>query len=761
MAEATRRMIVRLEELLAAYKEGKPGKYANVVQHLSKIPADVACAITARVVIDGLARNLYYQQICYALGDALKLEYGLRSLKNKDLTEYLNFKARNIPNKKRKQRSKRHTQTRLDRSLKQNHIDDWSSRDAMRAGSFMLEVMLEVGGCIQSQMVANRALGKGKRHLIVPLPETVEWLKKAHEGIAANKPFWLPLNAPPKDWKGSKDGGYWTDELPRLDMIKGADEDTRQINSKENCPEVYAALNFVQRVPYLVNRKVYELAKDLWDGNLALPCLPQRQDDPIPEAPDVPKDSEEYRQYRKAVGQTYDRNREWGAHRILYSRTLLVAKEMALEPLWFVHQLDFRGRMYAVPSFLNPQGDDLARGLLMFRDGCTLDSSGIKWLRRHLANCWGNDKGTWQEREQWTLDNEEAILRAGQEPTASYWWTEADKAWQFIAACMEYAAWKQDPAHVCRLPIHIDGSNNGLQLFSLMLRDSIGAEATNCKPSDKPQDIYQRVADRVQKLLQESYDHPMSKAWLEFWNHKIPRSLVKRSVMVLPYGATIYTSLKYIGEAYTEHCMKQRAAPIAVDSYRYLCYINGMVWRAINEIVVGATQAMKWLHAVADLHSDAGKPICWVTPCGFYVKQEYHNSKHAWVKTSYGDRYLIFRIRDSDKTLSRKKQKSALSPNFVHSLDASVLVKTVNRLESNGVHQVACVHDSFGVLPSQVDVLSRSIREAAVEVFSTDVLREFSQCVQSSLPNPELIPEPPAKGEFDLQTLYQSEYFFA
>ena len=39
----------------------------------------------------------------------------------------------------------------------------------------------------------------------------------------------------------------------------------------------------------------------------------------------------------------------------------------------------------------------------------------------------------------------------------------------------------------------MDGSCNGLQNFSAMLRDEVGGKAVNLIPSDKPQDVYMEV----------------------------------------------------------------------------------------------------------------------------------------------------------------------------------------------------------------------------------------------------------------------------
>lgn len=48
-----------------------------------------------------------------------------------------------------------------------------------------------------------------------------------------------------------------------------------------------------------------------------------------------------------------------------------------------------------------------------------------------------------------------------------------------------------DPSsYVSHLPVHMDGSCNGLQHYAALGRDVAGGQAVNLLPSDKPQDVY-------------------------------------------------------------------------------------------------------------------------------------------------------------------------------------------------------------------------------------------------------------------------------
>ena len=91
---------------------------------------------------------------------------------------------------------------------------------------------------------------------------------------------------------------------------------------------------------------------------------------------------------------------------------------------------------------------------------------------------------------------------------------EADSPFQFLAFCFEWAGWcEQGDGFVSHLPVSADGSCNGLQHFAAMLRSSTTGKEVNLIPDDEPQDIYQKVADRVTEKL-VMMDDPLAKLWL-------------------------------------------------------------------------------------------------------------------------------------------------------------------------------------------------------------------------------------------------------
>lgn len=60
--------------------------------------------------------------------------------------------------------------------------------------------------------------------------------------------------------------------------------------------------------------------------------------------------------------------------------------------------------------------------------------------------------------------------------------------------------------YMSHLPVHMDGSCNGLQHYAALGRDEAGGKAVNLLPSDKPQDVY--------KVCMCVWEGPFQGVWL-------------------------------------------------------------------------------------------------------------------------------------------------------------------------------------------------------------------------------------------------------
>lgn len=87
----------------------------------------------------------------------------------------------------------------------------------------------------------------------------------------------------------------------------------------------------------------------------------------------------------------------------------------------------------------------------------------------------------------------------------------------------------EDPTAFCSdLPVHQDGTCNGLQHYAALGGDARGAQQVNLSVTDKPSDVYTYVAEMVQEAMKE--DIAKGNKWAIILDGKIARKVVKQTV---------------------------------------------------------------------------------------------------------------------------------------------------------------------------------------------------------------------------------------
>jgi DNA-directed RNA polymerase len=192
----------------------------------------------------------------------------------------------------------------------------------------------------------------------------------------------------------------------------------------------------------------------------------------------------------------------------------MVANAFRDDTFYLPHNMDFRGRAYTVAPHLSHIGSDLSRALLTFAESRPLGERGLFWLKVHVANLTGVDKVSFDDRVAFTEQNLHHVHDTATNPfgpplngASVKWWRGTDNPWQTLAVCMELhdALESGDPINFeSSLPVHQDGTCNGLQHYAALGSDVEGATAVNlCSVpgSDRPSDVYMRVVDRVNEMV--------------------------------------------------------------------------------------------------------------------------------------------------------------------------------------------------------------------------------------------------------------------
>ena len=358
---------------------------------------------------------------------------------------------------------------------------------------------------------------------------------------------------------------------------------------------VFDGLNTLGRIPWKINKEIFSVAEKCWDDGVVLGDIPSRDDFAVPPVPIAPeqghidftdKESEaykeavaEYKAFRQAAirhRRIVQRNMDLRSLRCSALLKLNQAKKFHdFEKIYFPYNLDFRGRAYPVPPHLSNVGSDLCRGMLTFSEKKPLGPRGLYWLQVHLANLAGADKMSFDDRAAFTERNMDNVRDAVNDPFGeNRWWMKLDEPFQGLATCREIvnAIDSGDPeSYECSLPVHMDGSCNGLQHYAALGRDRVGGKAVNLCASEKPQDVYsgvmeeviRRVAEEAQTELEfdTSNIDALSKAQKDSLKRNrssklvdglIDRGVVKRTVMTSVYGVTYIGARKQIQEKIEE-----------------------------------------------------------------------------------------------------------------------------------------------------------------------------------------------------------------
>lgn len=773
-----------------------------------RISCESAAVIILKVILSKLVKpeGIPITPMASAIGRTLEDEIRFGRIRDKEKEHFKKAIAENLNKRAGASYKKAYMQAVEASMLEQGQLEDawgtWSPTEAVHVGVKMLEIVIQ-----STQLVELKRYGAGNAAADVEMVHLSDfWVKKmAQRGfsLAGIAPVYQPCVVPPKPWTGVVGGGYWAKGRRPLPLIRLGSKSAVARYEDVYMPEVYDAVNIIQNTPWKVNKKVLDVVNMVEKlNNTPIDDIPQME--PLKPEDYAGETEEELKAWKKAAAGIYRREKARQSRRLSLSFIVNQANKFSqFKAIWFPYNMDWRGRVYAVPMF-NPQGNDMQKGLLTLAVGKPIGADGFKWLKVHGANCAGIDKVTFEERIKWVEDNHENIMAAAKAPMDSIeWWGKLDSPFCFLAFCFEYAGvMHHGLSYSCSLPIAFDGSCSGIQHFSAMLRDHIGGHAVNLTPSGKVQDIYRIVSDRIEEELKvllvngtdnEVVTHEdkktgeinerlklgtreLARQWLTYG---MSRKVTKRSVMTLAYGSKEYGFADQVYEDIVMPAIDSGSGAMFTEPSQASRFMAKMIWEAVSVTVVAAVDAMKWLQGAAKLLAAEVKdkktgeilkpclPVHWVTPDGFPVWQEYRKKDTTRLNLMFLGSFNLQPTvnKGMKKELDKHKQESGISPNFVHSQDGSHLRKTVVHTHRKyGVMSFAVIHDSFGTIPADAEYLFRGVRETMVETYrDNDVLLDFYEQFEYQLHESQRdkLPELPKKGKLSIEDILSSDFAFA
>jgi DNA-directed RNA polymerase len=775
MKRAIAPMIIKIEEFIKEAETGGAGRRHSALKFIKMLPSDVVAFIAARTLVDQLSGEITLASAAGQIARALEREVMHNTFHSEEagLWSKLSRQIAKEPDS-RKRAIVKHTY--------QKFVGEWvtwSEVNRLHVGTKLVEVFIEATGFMEVTLMVPKNNPKLSKNILKPTAAIMEWISRSNANAYSLFPVTLPMVVKPLPWTTPYDGGYLSLKGSQFGLVKTRNKAylTELCGMGEQMAQVYESINAIQDVPWQVNSRVLEVISSMWEQQTALAGLPERTELPLPifKHNGVHKDDwtdqqrEDFAAFKQTARKTHEYNGKLRSRSIQAAQIIAIAQKFnAFDEIFFPQKMDFRGRVYSVPMFLNPQGNDISKGLLHFSKGKPLGTgTGVGWLAIQGANSWGEDKVTLEDRIEWVHANEERIKQVAKDPLSDFWWTEADSPLCFLAFCFEWGGYcEQGTDFVSHLPIALDGSCSGIQHFSAALRDEVGGAAVNLTKGEKPSDVYQEVADKVVTKLRHNLttcgEDAIAQRLLEFG---ITRSATKRSTMTLPYGSTRYScksfTFDWIAEQSEKMTRQNLENPLEGVEMEAANYLGDLIWDSIGEVVIAARDAMDWLRKTAIEVTKDGLPLYWTTPDGLPVMQDYQDMKARRVKTRLGDCLIYTTLQEEQDKLDSRRQANGVAPNWVHSMDATHLRMTVIYARDNGLTDFALIHDSFGCHACDTDMLSSCLREAMIDVYQDDVLAKFSNEVTQYVDDLSNLPDMPKRGTLDLNSIRESDYIFA
>ena len=733
------------------------------------------CMIATRKKVDN-------RSVASGIGTAVHSELVLSQIAD-DFPELYFTLSRDLARRQSKNERHRTKTMRLQAEKHGYVLVDWPVGAREQVGSYLLGLMATAGMVdLGEAPIENGRISYRPVEMSASLMERINQIKSY---VAITAPTYGPCVEPPKDWVTPSDGGFHTKELRRSHPVMvSCRASARHLYRDAQMPVVLAAVNALQRTQWRVNTRILDTLHQLSAAGVHTDEIVSVHDKPKPPppgwlTPGMTKDqmtkeqTDHFHAWKRLMSDWYTEKKLSGTRFARFYAATRAADMFRDEPaLHFVYFADSRGRLYPMTYGVNPQGSDLQKSLLEFGVGKVLDTEGaIRWFHIQGANKYGFDKATLPERFMFAHERKEEWLLYSQDPVNNTGWLQADSPLQFLAWCFEYASWCEAPdTFQSRVAISMDGSCNGLQNLSAMLRDEVGGQATNLTNNEVMEDIYRRVAEAAAVRLSSTLPtlsnvsatscgspRELAERWLQ---HGISRSVVKRSVMTTPYGVTHRSATDYVIEDYLK---KVSGHPFSPSEYRQAATVlMSAVWPAIGDVVVKGRQAMDWLKKSARLivkdfknqDEDSEPLIWWTSPSGFPASQCYFEAEVHRINTRLIGTEKI-RVLSETEDPDVDKHASGLAPNFVHSMDAAHLHLVAAAAGSRLIDHLAMIHDDYGTHAADAEKLYHLIREMFVWMYEKhDPVTAFHKQYP-------VTSEPPEKGTLNIREVLASKFFFS
>lgn len=627
------------------------------------------------------------------------------------------------------------------------------------------------------EMSIENSLSENKTKISVIGPtlkiKNIFYLKKAF--VLPNK---IPMIIKPKEYKREvinnkkreELGGYLLNGEYYSNEIIIPNWRSRELSRIEDKNIIYKTINNMSSVGYKINKNVLDFIR-LNDKRLGLTMLNLTHPLEIKS-----KENSKLYKWEKIELERFLSKRS------VQENIIGLADVYENIPIFYIPvRMDYRGRIYCEVDYLNYQGTDLAKSLLLFSKGEKIlksNDSAIEYLKILGANCFGNslDKKSFIDRIKWVDENLYNIRNFENGELIS----KAESKFMFISFCFEFNRWldclnDSNSTHfITYLPVQLDASCNGYQHISMLVQDiDLGKHLnlTKSKRDDIPNDFYSFISSYLDEyynyVLNEGVFKETSKEnILRLKDLNITRSILKRAIMTIPYNASSIQLIKYLQENFIidEYETKLRNAnintyddndlfsvdiegtdmdndynkdkpnkikrqiwykhredsSIKLEQNDFIVLYKGLVY-ILERVFPSLNLISKYFKDIAFICSKLGINIPWYVPTGLIVQQSYMQIKETRVQPlNFSRNTFALKIPVREK-YDKDKQMRALMPNLIHSLDSASLSLLINKYfyeYHNEVKNIYAIHDCFAVTCNNMEYIINTLKLVYIYLYS-------------------------------------------
>ena len=324
-----------------------------------------------------------------------------------------------------------------------------------------------------------------------------------------------------------------------------------------------------------------------------------------------------------------------------------------------------------------------------------LTASGLKYLQIDIANCYGLDKKSYQERIDYVSGNTiEDLIQNEDNADSMYEYRNA------IEAYIEATELGKPIEHIT----YLDCTNQALQLYAVLTSCKDTAYLCNISSGDELTDAYGELANAMNELT-----------GLDIFD----RNNCKKALMTTLYGKMDGESeiIKYFlenGVVYDDKITDEE--------------LKTTFQTAIRVIAPHAMRAMDVLQSLNHAEIDT---YYWTMPDGFKVKYDVKSTQKLDIscKTKSGVKFHF----DRDVQIYKGSEfNRGMSPNVIHSVDGYVAREMIRRMTQpcakfnrNYPAFITSIHDAFGIHPNNAEEMTYHYTNIMCELNESNLLQDI------------------------------------